>query len=311
MEQIKVAFSFDENYSLHGLIAALSLLDSSLRSEECVVYDLFFVSEYEIPLGLREKFLSYLGKYSNFHSAKFISSVPDESRRYESKHLTRATYLRLELPELIDEDLVIYSDVDVLYLSGLKDLWGVEVGGCYIAASLDIGLNQKKKFDRKHSKLSYWDKYFRERRGSYFQAGVLLMNLAEIRGSDVQEKWKELLQEKFEQHDMDILNIACYPKIRKVGSRFNVIPRYVKNGGYEKGVDEGFIDATERQDVYERPVLLHYAGPDKPWKIPSVPGGREYWSFLNKFPLLREEMRIKFPWSWRDRVKNYFSMSIF
>ena len=303
MEQIKVAFSFDENYSLHGLIAALSLLDSSLNSKECVEYDLFFVSEYEISLDLREKFLSYLKKYPNFRSAKFVSSEPDESRRYESKHLTRATYLRLELPELIDEERVIYSDVDVLYLSGLKDLWNVQIWDCYIAASLDVGLNQKKKFDRKHFQLPYWDKYFRERRGSYFQAGVLLMNLVEIRRSDVQKRWRELLMEEFEQHDMDILNIACYPKIKKIGSRFNIIPRYVKNGGYAKGRDEGFIDAAELADIYERPVLLHYAGPDKPWKIPTVPGGHEYWNFLNKFPSLREEMMRKFPWSWRDRVR--------
>lgn len=310
MEQIKVVFSFDENYSLHGLIAALSLLDSSLNSEEYAVYDLFFVSEYEISLALREKFLFYLKKYSNFRSAEFVSSEPGGSRRYESKHLTRATYLRLELPELLDEDRVIYSDVDVLYLSGLKDLWNVEIGDYYVAASLDIGLNQKKKFDRKCSRLLYWGEYFRERRGSYFQAGVLLMNLAEIRGSDVQQRWRELLMEEFEQHDMDILNISCYPKIKKIGSRFNVIPRYLKNGGYEKGVNEGFIEVSELTDIYERPVLLHYAGPDKPWKIPSVPGGYEYWRFLKKFPLLREEMMAKFPWSLRGRVKSYFSRPI-
>lgn len=311
MENIKVVFSFDESYSIHGLIAALSLLDSSLSSEEDVVYDFFFVSEVSVSLALREKFITYMKNYSNFCSASFVSAELDGVQRYESKHLTRATYLRLELPELIKgEEKVIYSDVDVLYLSGLKDLWNVDIEGYYVAASVDVGLNQKRKFDRKRIQLSYWDKYFCERRGSYFQAGVLLMNLFEIRRCGVQNKWKELMREKFEQHDMDILNIACYPKIKRIGSRFNVIPRFVENNGYEKGVREGFMNGSELSDVYERPVLLHYAGPDKPWKIPSVPGGYEYWSFLRKFPSLKREMMEMFPWSWRDRVKHCFARPI-
>ena len=311
METIKVAFGFDENFSIHGLVTSLSLLESALRKGEQSKYDLFFLSELELSETTKGMFFDYLGRYSNLHRMRFISAAGKIEEKYVSKHLSKATYLRLEIPELIEERRVIYSDVDVIYLSGLEDLWKVDVEDCYLAAVVDVGLNQERKFERKRSQLSYWGKYFGERRGTYFQAGLLLMNLDEIRKEGLYEKWKLLSGEKFEQHDMDIINITCYPKIKKIGSEYAVIPRYFLKRGYEQGVKEGFLDLRELRNVYEDPVLIHYAGPDKPWSFPSVPGSREYWSFIKKFPGIEKELKRRYPWSLEDRVKSLFVRSLF
>lgn len=311
METIKVAFGFDEDYSIHGLVTSLSLLDSALKKGEQSKYDLFFLSEMELSEETKGMFFDYLGRYSNLQQIRFFSAARKFEEKYVSKHLSKATYLRLEIPELIEERRVIYSDVDVIYLSGLGDLWKVDVRDFYLAAVVDVGLNQERKFERKRSQLPYWGRYFDERRGTYFQAGLLLMNLDEIRKDGLYDKWKALSREKFEQHDMDIINITCFPKIKKIGSEYAVIPRYFLKRGYELGVKEGFLDLCELRNVYEAPVLIHYAGPDKPWSFPSVPGSHEYWSFVRKFPKVEKELKKRYSWSLKDRLKTLFVRPLF
>lgn len=311
MNEINVVFSFDENYVLPALVAGLSLLDSGLRGREGESYAFYFLTEKRLSASVVEKFEKYLTEYSNCASVKFVVSKDFREDVFESRHLTRATYLRLEIPDLIGEDKVIYSDIDVLFLAGLKSLWDICVDDVYLAATLDVGINQRSKFSKREKQFAYWKKYYGGRQGTYFQAGILLMNLKALREKGMVEKWRSLSKEKFNYHDMDILNITCYPGIKKLDSEYNVIPGYFVEKGYEKGVEEGFLDEHEIKRVYECPVMIHYAGESKPWKCPSVPGSYEYWSFLGRFPDLEREVRENFVWTLRDRIGRFFVKPLF
>lgn len=56
MNAIKVVFAFDENYAIQGLIAALSLLDSSLRRENGSKYEIFFLVDKMFSSEIKEKY---------------------------------------------------------------------------------------------------------------------------------------------------------------------------------------------------------------------------------------------------------------
>lgn len=311
MSAIKVVFTFDENYVTPALIASLSLLDSGMRQKEGVGYDLFFLTEKRVSFLCIERFERFLKGYENCVSVNFVVANGDNEQMYESRHLTRAAYLRLEIPELLECDKVIYSDVDVLYLSGLNSLWNLDLGDLYLAGTLDVSLNRKKKFDEVEKKFPYWRRYFDGRRGSYFQSGILLMNLEKLREDAVLETWRDLAKEEFNYHDMDIINIVCYPKILKIGSKYNVIPSYLLKGTYMDGVKEGFLGEDELEEMCSNPVMIHYPGIRKPWKCPSVLGGYEYWCFLRKFPTLLREVQEEYAWSFWDRLRNSFVKPIF
>ena len=311
MSNISVVFSFDENYVMPTLVAALSLLDSSLKEGKGGRYSLFFLTEKALAPSVMNEYEKYLVSYSNCSFVKFVVANGTQKDAFESRHLTRATYLRLEIPELIDLDKVIYSDIDVLFLSGLESLWDVCVDDVYLAATLDVGLNQKDKFNRRRIQFDYWQEYYNDRLGSYYQAGILLMNLKLMRETEIVKTWRRLSREKFNYHDMDIINITCYPKIRKLSSRYNVIPGFFVENSYEKGANEGFLDGLEVREVHERPVMVHYAGEAKPWKHPSVPGSCEYWEFLRKFPDLEEKMKKLHPWSFCDKIRHFFCKPLF
>lgn len=282
-----------------------------MRQREGVGYDLFFVTEKKVSFLCLERFERFLRCYENCASVNFITAGGENDRMYESRHLTRAAYLRLKIPELLEFDKVIYSDVDVLYLSGLGSLWNLSLDGFYLAGALDVSLNRKKKFEEVGREFSYWGRYFGDRRGSYFQSGILLMNLVKLREDAVFKNWRDLAKEEFNYHDMDIINIVCHPRMLKIGSKYNIIPSYFSKGSYVDGVKEGFLEEEELLEMCNHPVMLHYPGVGKPWKCPAVRGGYEYWRFLRKFPTLLREVHKEYAWSLWGRLRNSFVRPIF
>ena len=68
------------------------------------------------------------------------------------------------------------------------------------------------------------------------------MNLDKLRDAKMVTKWRELEKEAFNYHDMDIINITCYPYIKKIGSQYNVVPGFLRDGVYESGLKEGYFD---------------------------------------------------------------------
>ena len=231
MSNISVVFSFDENYVMPTLVAALSLLDSSLKEGKGGRYSLFFLTEKALAPSVMNEYEKYLVSYSNCSFVKFVVANGTQKDAFESRHLTRATYLRLEIPELIDLDKVIYSDIDVLFLSGLESLWDVCVDDVYLAATLDVGLNQKDKFNRRRIRFDYWQEYYNDRLGSYYQAGILLMNLKLMRETEIVKTWRRLSREKFNYHDMDIIN--AFPELKEVLSNCSEdsVKMYTENFG--------------------------------------------------------------------------------
>ena len=48
----------------------------------------------------------------------------------------------------------------------------------------------------------------------YFQAGVLLLNLTEMRKAHTQEEWLELASVDYKYSDQDVLNVCCQPRLQ-------------------------------------------------------------------------------------------------
>lgn len=311
MDPIKVVFAFDENYVTQGLVSALSLLDSSREREEDGKYEIYFLMDGPIDSVVEDEFSRYLSSYENLVRFKFVASDGFCAGGYDSRHVTRSTFLRLELPELFGCDKIIYSDVDVLYLSGLSELWLTNLEENFLAAVVDVGFNRRAVFEKKRKELPYWDRYFAKRRGSYFQAGLMLMNLKKMREENMVDRWREMSNERFEYQDMDIINITCYPLIKKISTKYSVIPGYFKRGRYNDGVAEGFLTIQEVEEARRTPVLIHYAGARKPWNYPPALGNYEYWRFLKKFPALEEKLLGKYNWSWFGRIRKRFVSPLF
>lgn len=289
---IPVVFSFDENYLWQAIVSALSLLENDPYNR----YHLFFLTASKQSKECVDLINEYMRGRKNIYKIDYI--YPDKENNfdngYECRHVSKAAYLRFCIPELIKEyDRIIYSDVDVIFATGLGTLYSENIGEHYIAGTIDVGCNSEKLFNNLSSRYKYWQKYFSNRRGEYINSGLLVMNLRKIRESKIINKWKSLSTFPFALQDQDILNITCYPHIMFLEQRYMVLPKYLENHGYEIAVKEGFICEGDLEKLKKHPVQIHYAGKDKPWANKDVAGGEIWWRFIEKFPTIKQKFEEK------------------
>lgn len=112
-------------------------------------------------IDITDRYKEYLGKGANKKGAIY----------------TPYTLLRLYLDELDMPDKLIYLDIDTMCTGDIKELYDVDVDGCEYGATLD-----------------YMGKFWIDKK--HCNAGVLLLNLPEIRKTKLFERCRELLFEK-------------------------------------------------------------------------------------------------------------------
>jgi len=150
-------------------------------------------------------------------------------------HLTRGTFLRLLVPELLmKEDRVVYLDCDMVVLGDLSELATMDLGDDYVAAVPCPG-----------------------RQDNYINAGLLVMNLPLWRREDMGRRCLD----RFASDEVPVLsgdeatlNLMCKGRIAFLPAGFNL---FSFPGAYSPG--------SLPQDVR----VVHYVVHRKPWRGPT------------------------------------------
>lgn len=166
------------------------------------------------------------------------------------KHLTRSTYLRLLIPNLFPaEERVVYMDCDMVVLDGLSELESVPLGDAIIAAVPCPSPDDVEVAATGHV------------RGTYVNAGLLVMNLPVWRKEKIAEQCLGLLADPMKHllsEDQSAINIVAKGRMVLLPSRYNVYsdPNSYKTLG----------------SVPSRPAVIHYVVNNKPWTRPASMG---------------------------------------
>lgn len=188
------------------------------------------------------------------------------------KHINNMTYYRLMLPSILSEcDKCIYLDSDIIVCGDLRDLYETEVDGFYVAGVKAPGYMHREDIEIycRKSGLPSMDRYI--------NAGVLLMNLKEIRADGTDQRFLECAARVFEGQDQDIVNVTCYEKILHLPYRFNFMTKYAS---WPMDMFQGIFTEREVQEAWERPLVIHYADKVKPWDDFSLPMAQRWWAAL-------------------------------
>lgn len=170
-------------------------------------------------------------------------------------HLNRSTYLRLLLPDLLQDARVLYMDSDMVVTGDLTALMGLDLDGAPVAAVpcptpataelANTGTMQ----------------------GQYVNAGLLVMDLDAWRREGISAQCIRLLTErKLLSEDQSAINIALRGRIKLLPAKYNI---YAAEATYR-----------EPRDLPQEVVVLHYVVNVKPWMW-NVPFG-EIWHFHAK-----------------------------
>lgn len=130
-------------------------------------------------------------------------------------HISVETYYRFLIQEILpDYDKVLYLDSDLIIQGDISELYSVDLGNNLLAAAHDIdflgNLNMK---DGK--RLTYAKKVLGMKNPyDYFQAGVLVLNTAEMRQLYSIETWLDYASDdRFIYNDQDVLNAHCEGRV--------------------------------------------------------------------------------------------------
>lgn len=203
--------------------------------------------------------------------SSYIENVKD--KLHTRDYYTQTTYFRLFLPDLYPEyKKVLYLDSDITILRDVADLYNLDLGKNLVAAVPDGAVQTVPIFKEYVEKVVGLADY-----NNYFNAGILLMNLEELREFKFQEKFLYLLQTvKYKvAQDQDYLNRLCKGRTRIIANGWNAMPMEALK--------------LKEEDLY----IIHYNLGMKPWHHDNILYEEYFWKYAIKTEYYDEIMKIK------------------
>jgi len=273
MIHIPVVLATDNHY-----IPLVVSLTSLLRSaEKSTFYDIYILIDNLFAKESEEAVRKCLKIFEDQCMLSFVNvgNVFDQAS-VSIPHITRPTYFRLMIPKLLQEEKCIYLDTDTIILSDLQELIDIPMEKDYVAGVWHPGviLDRWGEAVCKNAKIPTADQYI--------NAGVLVMNLDAMRKDDLADRFIELIPENMPTQDQDILNHVCYGKITFFPFRYNVMTKFA-----DQGIEayEGCYSEAELEEAWNRPCIIHYANPEKPWDSVGCAFMDQWWKFFMQTPL--------------------------
>lgn len=170
-----------------------------------------------------------------------------------NQYISIAAYFRLLALDLLPKDLdrILYLDCDIIVNGNLEVFYLSEFKSSVCLLALEENpLLAKSCCER----LGYDNAY------SYFNSGVLLLNLPEIyRAYNYQKALDFADCHQLLYHDQDILNGLFHDRKDFFELKYNVLDSFLIKGF---NLPERYL--TQKKDLYH-PVIIHFSGPLKPW----------------------------------------------
>lgn len=171
------------------------------------------------------------------------------------RHYTKEMYFRLLAHQVLPDNLerILYLDPDIVAINPISEFYHTDFGGhCFVAAEHEI----TGKILRIFNNLRLGTLKAR----GYYNAGVLLMNLTQLRKECRADGLLHCINKKKRRlflPDQDILNVLYWDSIKSVDSfHYNYDPRRFEL--LHKG-----RKALEK--IRGNTVFIHYCGGKKPW----------------------------------------------
>lgn len=298
MKTIPIFFTFDDQYTIPAAVAFNTLLK---KAPEDVFYKLYVLNNgltQENEEILSEVVSSYPNSSLEFRNAKgFLQEAWEDGSFFgHQKHqqFTMETLYRCFAAKFFPEyDKIIYSDVDIVIMDDISELFDINLDDKYIGAVKGC-FNQfhyEQQFG--YMKPEYAEKF----KDTYFAGGIWLLNLKKIRDDNLENKMIEIICDDSivkASNDQDIMNFACDNNVEYISLRYISYP-YLESSISK--MKEPFKTSYSNFEIWESiyyPKILHYAA-RKPWNGKARKS--EVW-----FAAL-DELPIKNKYEWVNHLK--------
>lgn len=238
---MKIVFCCTRNWYIHLYTIIYALLKHNKIDK---IY--LFIEDDEISYLKNDKI-----EFINVNSLP--EYVKEFSPNYNTKY-TKMSYLRCYFSKILNEDKILYLDVDTLVVDNIQELWeldfdviaGVHEGGEWNRHLNTYGLND-----------------------TYINSGVLLMDLKKIREERLDDSMIYLLNNnKYAFPDQDVINLVCRNRIHQLPNIYN---------------------SSDTTGIVDNAKILHYIRGNKGW-IKSSPRSEIWFKYFNEMIEKRDNM---------------------
>lgn len=289
---IPVALAADNTYVPMLTTTLRSMLDNASRD---YLYDIV-VLEKDISPSNQSLMREFLSSCANvrLRFANVLGLVSSFDLATSNEHISVETYYRFLIQQVMPEyDKVLYLDSDLIVCGDVSELFSTELGDNLLAAVRDIdfqgnlGMKDGKRMVYAHDVLGLREPF------DYFQAGVLLLNTAALRELHSVGEWLRIASEpKFIYDDQDILNAECQGRVVFLDGSWNVMTDCA--GRVQRVFSFAPADCFDAyRAAYASPMIMHYAGFEKPWKPGGCDRDELYWSYARRTPFYEKLLELR------------------
>jgi len=292
-KQFNIAFAIDDSFAYPLAVALHSCLLNNKHLN--IRIHLFSASLSESTISALEKLVKDYGQSFRFYRLDngLFRDLPVNER------ISHATYYRILIPGLIDQDAenYLYLDADLIVTGDLLPLKNLDTGNKILAAVNDVAAIEA----GMHHKHNVPDEFL------YFNAGVLWINKRLWKESKATERVFEYLRDHSELcafHDQDALNAVLYKE------RFPLSPLWNQQIGTYYMNRDVMVKAYGKdwEKEVRKPVVIHFNGQEKPWN--KVSGHPETGRF-RKYAREVEYFRYYEQFTLKKFVKKYLVYTLF
>ncbi len=278
---IPIFFAIDDGYIPFLAVSLQSLIENS-KKENFYLIKILYTNISEENQRKIQKFEQENVSIEFVDLNYYIEKIKD--KLYTRDYYSKTTYFRLFIPNLYPQyTKALYLDSDIVVLEDVADLYNTNMENYLVAAAPDDVIQTIKVFQEYAEKVVGVANY-----RNYFNAGVLLMNLDELRKFNFQEKFLYSLDKiKFSvAQDQDYLNRLCKGRVKIVDPNWNRMPiaREKENQGDIK--------------------LIHYNLAYKPWHFEDILYKDYFWNYAKKTEFFDTIQKIKDNYSDEERFED-------
>ena len=257
MKTIPIFFASNDTYVPYLDVAILSIVDHASKE-----------NKYEITIlksDISEENQAKLKKHNsdnikiNFFDVKDVLE-PIKKTLPDMFYYTLAAYYRLFIETAFPQyEKAIYLDCDIIVNTDIAELYNIELGNNLVAAVCEQNTFRSPEF------YNYVIEILGIDPKTYFNSGVMLMNLKEFRRVGVQKQFlKMLVTYNFDSlaPDQEYLNVICHDRVKYLPTGWN------------------------KQSFPEEPEgnlnICHFALANKPWHYSDTINGEYFWKYAKR-----------------------------
>lgn len=268
---IHLACNIDSNYLKYCTVMLTSLFENN-SGENIHVHIIGSGLNNGDRGKLRELIENKYGQECSFYA-------PDDNllslcRVDEGSYISLATYYRVFLDKILppEIDKVIYLDCDLIVNGPIKEFWEQDISQVSVGAVDDMFGALPSSYERLHYAPEY----------GYFNAGVLLVNLAKLRRDNFSARASEFLKKHASElvyYDQDVLNALLHDDKLMLPLRWNIQDGFLRRRRSQRMTPASLekIDSEIKEAV-----IVHYTGSKKPWHYKSRhPWRHLYFKYLD------------------------------